>query len=107
MILSKSVHYLCWISVDHVAFDIRNRDPRERERVGGREEGRYRQAGRQTDRQTYRQRVDRAQLITIRLIYSSFGFAIHLVNEDPGEILRADVSQNLVLSITTDSLVLF
>ena len=105
MILSKSVHYLCWISVDHVAFDIRNRDPRERE--SGREGGREIQTGRQTDRQTYRQRVDRAQLITIRLIYSSFGFAIHLVNEDPGEILRADVSQNLVLSITTDSPVLF
>lgn len=103
MILSKSVHYLCWISVDHVAFDIRNREPRERERESAGEGD----TDRQTDRQTYRQRVDRAQLITIRLIYSSFGFAIHLVNEDPGEILRADVSQNLVLLITIDSPVLF
>lgn len=103
MILSKSVHYLCWISVDHVAFDIRNRESRERERERAREGD----TDRQTDRQTYRQRVDRAQLITIRLIYSSFGFAIHLVNEDPGEILRADVSQNLVLLITIDSPVLF
>lgn len=83
MILSKSVRYLRWPNVW----------PRST-RSNSNSNSRGSESG-------------RVQLITIRLIYSSF--AIRLVNENPTGIVRVDgtLRRNSILSIENDSFILY